>query len=1642
MRRVTSYSFLSFALCLSLAGLIGCNSFSAGLNPTEPTITSFTANPTAISAGGTSSLTGVFANGTGVITPGNISATSGTAVRVTPAATTTYTLTLTSSAGVTVSKTASITILTSQTITFANPGAQTVGTPFALVATASSGLTVSFASTTPSVCTVSGTTATFIATGTCTIQATQAGNATYAAATPVSQSFTVNAPGLTQQTITFANPGPQIVGTPLTLVATASSGLTVSFASTTQTVCTVSGTTATFLTAGTCTIIASQPGNATYAAATPVSQSFSVTGTASGNTVAYSSCPAPAGSGLTYTIGLLDGSGQPSGPQTIAGFTQWNNLNPGDVVCIYGKSTPYAERLVLTRSGSDDQHRIRIVGVIQGVYEPILTGMSATTADAFNYGANISGNYEGGEVSVTGLTYGTPVAYLNIEGLTIQGATTAEVGGTVASPTFSNNTYSDPNINGGAQSPWGCGSAGINLLRSDHISIIHNRIRGNDNGIFVNSNNGNTSSNVLVEYNHIYGNGVAGGSTSSCTFDAHGTYTEAENITYLGNRFGALRQGQAVNLLKDRSSGLVVAYNLFLPDGVLEASLGDALLVGSKPGPIGHLLDLVESYDTSVGPPGGLQSLGAAYDNASVYGNIFFDDGAAANGSQGAENAVHFGGDQGNSAVYRHHLHYYNNTVVARRADGVGWLEMEPTTDAGAWNNIFYAAYVGSSTPPSFNLLSTWCYDKQYGYTCGTVNYLSQNWNSPIWATTGVNGTNSTPSFVDLANDDVHIATNDATIVGNGQTGDTTYPANSTTIPIEYSDFLSTITRPYSQTKIDLGALGYSGVALLSQTITFANPGAQTVGTPLTLVATASSGLTVSFNSQTTSVCTVSGTAANFLAAGTCTIQATQAGNATYAAATPVSQSFTVNAAPTVLVTSITLPSAATVAVGAATTITATVLPANATDKTLTWNSSDTTVATVSATGVVIGIQQGTVTVMAAATDGSGVVSNDCTVTVTTASSAQSNYFGINIGTDLDWDTNRMFADAMKSSRAWGTTSDAGATLPTSALDANGWPTQDGSLYVWAGIDRMQGTYALSFNGQATVTPSSGTLAGKIYDSSTNQTIATLTYTSSVSDYLTLKFTNTKRTSSSSTNSGITNVVLMRPDAVGSTTSLPSTRIFNPPFLAALSDFAALRTMDLSATNGNEIAHWSDRTRPGDASQAIGNPGAPTGGWEGPGAAWEYAVLLANTTGKDLWINVPLNADDDYITKLAQLTKYGSDGATPYTSAQTSPVWPGLNSNLHLYVEFSNEVWNTASAFAGTENHTEAVAEVGAGGSPLNFDGDANDWNWAWRRPAEKTVQISTIFRSVWGDAAMMNTVRPVLESQLTYPNGPLLQEMHLMVDYYDNPAKVSSPHPPNYYIYGLGGSAYYGPTDLSSVNSIFSTMATGFVSYVQEDVDWALPFGVRRIAYEGGPSLDRTSDSTKDANQAAAWADPRMEQVIVTEQNAWSQANGDLLVYFYLAGAGSNSAAADYQWAFMSDVLSPSSPKMSGIADILTSPRSASTYGTPIPATLTASNANVPPAWLWSDDSNTKMHDRKWTGFSVLVSTQGVFTISLTADSATSGAEAEILVDGDSIGTVTVKSGNSTALSTPTLLVGSHGILVRNLTGTFNLTKVVVQTE
>ena len=174
--------------------------------------------------------------------------------------------------------------LLAQTISFGTLSNVTYGTGTVPIgAIASSGLTVTFTSTTPSVCTVIAGPQVFLSSGgICSITATQAGNPTYAAAPPVIQPFLVNA---ASQNISFTGPSNVSYGAaPFTLGATATSNLSVTLTSTTTGVCTVSGATVTILGVGTCSITGSVAGNANYL---PVSSVFPITVSQASQTITF-----------------------------------------------------------------------------------------------------------------------------------------------------------------------------------------------------------------------------------------------------------------------------------------------------------------------------------------------------------------------------------------------------------------------------------------------------------------------------------------------------------------------------------------------------------------------------------------------------------------------------------------------------------------------------------------------------------------------------------------------------------------------------------------------------------------------------------------------------------------------------------------------------------------------------------------------------------------------------------------------------------------------------------------------------------------------------------------------------------------------------------------------------------------------------------------------------------------------------------------------------------------------------------------------------------------------------------------------------------------------------------------------------------
>ncbi|WP_461790383.1 InlB B-repeat-containing protein [Pedobacter sp.] len=191
-----------------------------------------------------------------------------------------------------------------QSITFPAIADKVYGeAPFALSATASSGLPVTYTALTSNI-TINGSTVTIINTGLATIRATQAGNASYTAAPPIEISFTINkAP----QTITFNQQGPfsRYAGT-VTLNASSSSGLPITFTANNPTIGVITADNKLQVKAlGTLKITASQAGNEFYLPATNVDRDILIH-TAGSAQLLVSAALSPNGDGVNDVF-LIEG---------------------------------------------------------------------------------------------------------------------------------------------------------------------------------------------------------------------------------------------------------------------------------------------------------------------------------------------------------------------------------------------------------------------------------------------------------------------------------------------------------------------------------------------------------------------------------------------------------------------------------------------------------------------------------------------------------------------------------------------------------------------------------------------------------------------------------------------------------------------------------------------------------------------------------------------------------------------------------------------------------------------------------------------------------------------------------------------------------------------------------------------------------------------------------------------------------------------------------------------------------------------------------------------------------------------------------------------------------------------------------------
>ena len=489
---------------------------------------------------------------------------------------------------------------------------------------------------------------------------------------------------------------------------------------------------------------------------------------------------------------------------------------------------------------------------------------------------------------------------------------------------------------------------------------------------------------------------------------------------------------------------------------------------------------------------------------------------------------------------------------------------------------------------------------------------------------------------------------------------------------------------------------------------------------------------------------------------------------------------------------------------------------------------------------------------------------------------APGNRLGINLPPVFSWSNTPMYVDLMHQARRFGT-----PLTPwdeKALLADDGWPVGDFGIFLMSSqknLSTVGGRYTLRFRGQARVkvVASPATLGTARFDAESNITTIPVDLPDGT-DQLAFSFTETR--------GPVKDLRVIRP---GYDAANPP--LFTREFLDHIAAFKVVRLMDWLRTNNNPVARWESRAT--DASVRYASE---------KGVPWEHAIELARVAGKDLWINIPAQADDDYVRQLATLLR---DRLPPDT---------------RLYVEYSNEVWNSMFS-QSKENLAAAVRELQSGrDSRLDAGSKGNRDVWKFRRIPQRGMEISDIFRGVFGDDAMMTRVRPVYAIQIvnTYAT-------RLALDY------MAATHgAPNRYFFAMAGAPYFNMgeaqhTENLSADQVLAAMSASVdampdISRLEENLALAHWYQLPLIAYEGG--ADSFGPGSLQAKKAAA-LDPRMEDLCRRHLDAWHAAGGGLFMWFH-AGAGKWDTPYG-TWELTTDLAIKDTPKIRCMNAVLASP-------------------------------------------------------------------------------------------------------------------------
>jgi hypothetical protein len=471
------------------------------------------------------------------------------------------------------------------------------------------------------------------------------------------------------------------------------------------------------------------------------------------------------------------------------------------------------------------------------------------------------------------------------------------------------------------------------------------------------------------------------------------------------------------------------------------------------------------------------------------------------------------------------------------------------------------------------------------------------------------------------------------------------------------------------------------------------------------------------------------------------------------------------------------------------------------------------------------------------------------------------NPIGCNLDGNVDYNTAHVWADAGHAFRPWGKVNRASEPNPGLPVTEDGYPQLDADSLSYLN-DYPDGVYHLSWSGAGEVV-----IAGMGHMSNEKRR------GDNVSADVLVRHDNPDGTGGMiflgvrnvAVNNAVHNIHLWSPSYGPGEPNWG--KQFSDDFIRHVRPFASIRFMDWAGTNNSPVARWEDRAQPTAMIQTF------------KGIAWEFIIDLANTVHRDVWINIPDQATDDYVQHLAAL------------------FHDKLDPSLKIRVEYSNEVWN--GIFQQFHHNLERAKQ----NDQLNAH---DDFGRAAQQYGLRAAEVIQIFQTVFanqGDRVI--GVYGGQNSNIYWADTGLNQVKKSLGE-------------PNKFFKEIAIAPYDG-NDLGpapgvgwDMDSLFANLEefnrTKLASWIRDAHKESQKWGMNLVAYESGQHVVGNG-TLNDTIKQAANNNPRMYTLYHHMYETWKQSGGGLYNCFSHIGGG---------WGLLDDIRLPGSPKWDAVMDLL----------------------------------------------------------------------------------------------------------------------------